>query len=234
MNQDAAPHWQELLSLARRHLESVGLTRSDWTWGGGTVLMLRHQHRLSWDIDLFLGDVQYLTALSPRLNDAIGETVSRYTEQANHLKCFVAGIGEIDYLTVQPVLDVKPERMDVEGHGLINVMSDREILAQKIQYRAWCFTGRDLFDFGSITTLRPDLLEDEKLRWIGEINKGALQKKFGTNALREEFNAVQQHPQSTVRISFDQARAVMSQWLELEGFAPSQSNPSSPSSGPSM
>ncbi len=47
------------------------MSRSDWTWGGGTVLMLRHQHRLSWDVDLFLNDPQLLSYLSPRLNDDI-------------------------------------------------------------------------------------------------------------------------------------------------------------------
>ena len=234
MSQSVAPRWHELLSLARQHLESVGLTRSDWTWGGGTVLMLRHQHRLSWDIDLFLGDVQYLTYLSPRLNDAIGETVSRYTEQANHLRCFVEGVGEIDYLTAQPVIDVKPERMDVEGHGPIQVMSDREILAQKIQYRGTRFAGRDLFDFGTVTALRPELLKDEKLRQIGVISKSALRNRLETQDIREGFEAVQAHPKANVRISFEQATTTMRRWLAFEGIEPSQSHRPTPSSGPSM
>lgn len=227
--------WQDLLSLAQEHLEGVGLTRSDWTWGGGTVLMLRHQHRLSWDIDLFLGDVQYLTYLSPRLNDAVGETVTRYTEQANHLKCFVAGVGEIDYLTAQPVIEVEPEHMDIEGYGSIQVMSDREILAQKIQYRGARFTGRDLFDFATITALRPELLVDEELRQIGEINKSALQGRLRTLDIRDSFEAVQVHPNAIVKIGFDQAKGIMGRWLENQGPNPSQRLVrSTPGSGPSM
>jgi hypothetical protein len=35
--------------------------------GDGTVLMLRFQHRLSKDIDLFLHDVQWLSMFTPRL-----------------------------------------------------------------------------------------------------------------------------------------------------------------------
>ena len=221
MNQSVTPRWQELLTLAMQHLEGVGLTRSDWTWGGGTVLMLRHQHRLSWDIDLFLGDVQYLTYLSPRLNDEVGETVSRYTEQANHLRCFVQGVGEIDYLTAQPVVDVKPERMEVDGHGPLQVMSDREILAQKIQYRGTRFTGRDLFDFAMITALRPELLKDEKLRQIGEINKSVLRNRLETQDIREGFDAVQLHPRANLRVNFEQAKTTMGRWLELDGVKPS-------------
>ena len=222
MIQSVTPRWHELLSLARQHLEGVGLTRSDWTWGGGTVLMLRHQHRLSWDINIFLDDVQYLTHLSPRLNDAVGETVSRYTEQANHLACFVEGVGEIDYLTAQSVIDMKPERMDVEGHGPLQVMSDREILAQKIQYRGTRFTGRDLFDFGTITALRPELLKDQKMHQIGKINKNPLRNRLETQDIREGFDAVQVHPRATVRVSFEQAMATMGRLLKSEGFEPSQ------------
>ena len=183
--------------------------------------MLRHQHRLSWDIDLFLGDVQYLTYLSPRLNDEVGETVSRYTEQANHLRCFVQGVGEIDYLTAQPVVDVKPECMEVDGHGPLQVMSDREILAQKIQYRGTRFTGRDLFDFATITALRPELLKDEKLRQIGEINKSVLRNRLETQDIREGFDAVQLHPRANLRVNFEQAKTTMGRWLELDGVKPS-------------
>ena len=149
--------------------------------------MLRHQHRVSRDIDLFLDDPQYLSHLSPRMNDAVGETVSRYTEQANHLRCFIAGVGEIDYLLAAPVIDVEPEWMDVPGHGPLQVMSDREILAQKIHYRSTGFTGRDLFDFATVTALRPELLEDEELRKVGGIRRLALKSRFSAQDLREGF-----------------------------------------------
>lgn len=46
----------------------------DWTFGGGTALMLLYEHRRSKDIDIFLRDPQYLTALSPRLNDRVCPT----------------------------------------------------------------------------------------------------------------------------------------------------------------
>lgn len=55
----------ELVNGARRK----GFGDPLYTWGGGTVLMLRFAHRVSRDIDLFFVDAQWLGVLSPRLND---------------------------------------------------------------------------------------------------------------------------------------------------------------------
>ena len=55
------------LSLMQ-HLETQ-TTRPLWTFGGGTVLMLRIGHRQSRDIDLFVNDPQYLGFINPRLSD---------------------------------------------------------------------------------------------------------------------------------------------------------------------
>lgn len=228
----AEPRWNELLTLARKHLEGIGLTRKDWTWGGGTVLMLRHEHRLSWDIDLFLGDPQYLTYLSPRLNDSIAADVDHYTEQSNHLRCFVEGVGEIDYLLAAPVVDVQPERMEIAGHGPIQVMSDLEILAQKIYYRGPQFTGRDLFDFATVTALRPELLEDEKLKQVADIRLNALAARMGAEDLRDGFDKVKRHPNAKVQFTFEDARAGLQKWL---GVVPDTPQPKpTPGSGLSM
>ena len=59
--------WTELFPQALKlmaHLESQ--TRNPlWTFGGGTVLMLRIGHRQSKDIDLFVPDPQYLVTSIP-------------------------------------------------------------------------------------------------------------------------------------------------------------------------
>ena len=230
---EADSRWNDLLTLARRHMESVGMSRSDWTWGGGTVLMLRHKHRLSWDVDLFVNDVQLLSYLSPRLNDNVAADVDGYNEQSNHLRCFIDGVGEIDYLTAQPVIDFKPEKMDVPGHGPLQVMSDREILAQKIHYRGHGFTGRDLFDFATITALRPELLEDAALQEIGFGRKAPLDARLSSDILKQDYSTVRLHEASTVSLSFEDAREAMQAWLD--GTGPSiQRRPAPPSSGPSM
>jgi hypothetical protein len=42
----------------------------DWSLGGGTVLMLRLNHRRSKDIDILLDDPQLLGMFNPRMSDA--------------------------------------------------------------------------------------------------------------------------------------------------------------------
>jgi predicted nucleotidyltransferase component of viral defense system len=37
------------------HVESM-ISNAHWTFGGGTILMLRYDHRFSKDIDLFVPD----------------------------------------------------------------------------------------------------------------------------------------------------------------------------------
>lgn len=52
---------EALRSLIRRavaRLRAIGLDNRDWTWGGGTVLMLRYRHRQSRDVDIFVNDVR--------------------------------------------------------------------------------------------------------------------------------------------------------------------------------
>jgi hypothetical protein len=47
------PHAMDLMAHLERQAPGVG-----WTFGGGTVLMLRINHRQSKDIDLFVPDPQ--------------------------------------------------------------------------------------------------------------------------------------------------------------------------------
>lgn len=223
------PRWNELLTLARKHLQEIGVSNSGWVWGGGTVLMLRHEHRLSWDIDLFLNDPQLLSYLSPRLNDSIAEDIDQYSEQGNHLRCFVDDVGEIDYLLVAPVLDMEPELMEIEGHGTLQVMSDREILAQKIYYRGFGFTGRDLFDFATITTIRPELLDDAELYKTASIRKRVLTARMSSPGLKEEFDNVRLHKNATVQLSFDEARTKLENWLGIDPVEPQPETSSGPS-----
>lgn len=53
--------------------------------------MLFYGHRRSRDIDIFLRDPPYLTALSPRLNDHTESLTGRYVEQSNFLKLIFDG-----------------------------------------------------------------------------------------------------------------------------------------------
>lgn len=69
--------WQGLFRHALTLIDEIrkhGTSNPFWTFGGGTVLMLRHGHRVSKDVDIFVSDPQYLGYVNPRISDAASET----------------------------------------------------------------------------------------------------------------------------------------------------------------
>ena len=88
--------WRSLLPVALRLVESLqdnGYGPLDFRMGGGTVLMFRWGHRVSKDIDLFIHDAQALAYMCPRLNDAAGQGIRGYQEQANAIKFLLPSGG---------------------------------------------------------------------------------------------------------------------------------------------
>ena len=85
--------WPAALDLMS-HLESM-ISNAHWTFGGGTVLMLRYDHRLSKDIDLFVPDPQYLGHVNPRLGGPAEDLTSEYEVNAEFIKLYLPQ-GEID------------------------------------------------------------------------------------------------------------------------------------------
>jgi hypothetical protein len=86
------------------HLEQQ-IPGAHWTFGGGTVLMLRIAHRQSKDIDLFVPDPQYLGYVNPRLSDAAESISTDYEETAEYIKLFLPE-GEIDVVVGSSLTDV--------------------------------------------------------------------------------------------------------------------------------
>jgi hypothetical protein len=114
----------------------------EWSFGGGTALML--QYRLSRDVDIFLHDAQYLTFLSPRLSDA-AERVSRsYVETSSFVKLYLDG-GEIDFIVSPDLLSSATHPQEVLG-VMTKVQLPAEIIAKKMFYRPDDFQVRDVFD----------------------------------------------------------------------------------------
>ena len=152
--------WEILFQLALEILDSApraGTMLRDWSFGGGTVLMRRHRHRLSTDIDIFLPDPQLIGHLSPRLNPAVESLTHDYDERANFLKLYFPQ-GEIDFvisgfLTADPVTVERIHGRDVR------VETSAEIIAKKIWYRGENLTARDLFDFALVAEKEPRILK---------------------------------------------------------------------------
>lgn len=61
--------WERLFQHALSIIDAAvaaGATQGGWSFGGGTVLMRRHRHRISKDVDIFVPDAQWLGYLTPR------------------------------------------------------------------------------------------------------------------------------------------------------------------------
>src|SRR6266496_2351840 len=107
MAEDRLKIWETLLQRAFVLIDSTsasGKALTDWSFGGGTVLMLRHRHRLSKDIDIFIPDPQYIGYLTPRLNDEAEALTSDYVEDERSLKLRFPE-GEIDFIASAPLTE---------------------------------------------------------------------------------------------------------------------------------
>jgi hypothetical protein len=68
--------WVRLFRVACALIRQVNSKESiidNWTFGGGTAMMLQIDHRESHDVDIFLPDPQLLPFLDPQTHDFIFE-----------------------------------------------------------------------------------------------------------------------------------------------------------------
>ena len=151
--------WKELLHQAYALVDEFaagGVADPFWTFGGGTVLMLRHRHRLSKDIDIFVPDPQYLGFVSPRLSDVAEEISHNYVEGAGFTKLLLA-TGEIDFVASPNLTQVPYEIWELLGRR-IRVETSAEIVAKKLWHRGNSATARDLFDLALVIEREPHAL----------------------------------------------------------------------------
>jgi hypothetical protein len=135
-------------------LGDAGIAEPAWSFGGGTMLMLRHAHRRSRDIDLFLHDAQIVAALSPRLNATAAGIAASYEESASSVKLSLAE-GDIDFIVAPSLLGLPTIPMPFEGR-LVATDASAEIIAKKLFYRTASFKVRDVFDLAVVLALEPE------------------------------------------------------------------------------
>lgn len=129
-------------------VRSAGLTIEGWSFGGGTVLMRRHHHRFSKDVDIFLPDPQYLGHLTPRLNTTAEFFTANYVEQHKSIKLYFDE-GEIDFVAAG-TLTAEPFTEETIFGRKVLVETSTEIIAKKVWHRAVEFTARDIFDLAMV------------------------------------------------------------------------------------
>lgn len=151
--------WVKLFAYAIERLSAARLPKNAWSFGGGTVLMLKYNHRFSKDIDIFFRDAQLLSAVSPRINDASEENILDYAEHTRFTKIQFPD-GEVDFIVSPQITNCHPQFEDVFGER-VYVDSPVEIVAKKIRFRAEEFKPRDVFDLAVVYTMQKDgLLEN--------------------------------------------------------------------------
>jgi predicted nucleotidyltransferase component of viral defense system len=192
MDEERLRIWETLFQRALTIIDSVarsGHALADWSFGGGTVLMRRHHHRFSKDVDIFIPDPQYLTHLTPRLNNDAEIMTSHYIEHQGSLK-LIFPEGEIDFVVAGP-LTPNPTNIEVLFGRKINIETSTEIIAKKIWHRGADFTARDIFDLAMVAEKEPKALVG--IKPILQDRRDAILTRIGKYEadLRETFAALE-------------------------------------------
>lgn len=143
--------WEILFDAAMRCLDSCRGAFppwAQWSFGGGTALMLHLHHRRSRDIDIFLNDVQLLPCLSPRLNGFTEELAQSYVEAMNYVKLTLPQ-GEIDFIVAPHLTDEPWRETAIRGRKVL-LETPVEIVLKKLFYRADGLQTRDIFDAAAV------------------------------------------------------------------------------------
>ena len=147
--------WKILLERAFAILAQAD-TELFWTMGGGTVLMLRHNHRASKDVDIFFRDPQALGHVNPRMGGIAEQMTAKYEEGPEHVKLYFPE-GEVDFVA-SPLL-TEPGFVVGEALGrAVRLETDVEIVAKKLWHRGYEAKARDLFDLRLVIERSPDEL----------------------------------------------------------------------------
>jgi len=151
--------WQSLFAKALTLIDEIekhGTKDLFWTFGGGTVLMLRYRHRMSKDIDIFVPDPQSFGYISPRLSDVAESLTTDYVEAASYVKLFFKE-GEIDFVA-SPNLTIPGYVVETIMGRKVRLETSAEIIAKKLWHRGDRITGRDIFDYALVAQKEPESL----------------------------------------------------------------------------
>ena len=204
-------HWSDLFYMALSIIDQAakaGIAVDDWTFGGGTALMLQIDHRDSHDIDIFIQDPQYLPFLNPVTQEYDLKIMpSTYEQDGNaSLKINYKSLGEIDFICCAPVSSHAHKIQEVCGRE-VRLETVTEIICKKIHYRGKRMQPRDMFDIAAASTVCGDETLVEALLSIpascsaaaaaaGRIEPELVQSIMQKLQVRPEFQSIQDDAQA--------------------------------------
>jgi len=144
--------WARLMDLALPILGHVFPTldpagQPTWTLGGGTAIALRIVHRVSDDVDLFVGATD-LRLFTPTRNGSAARLSADMQFPGNYLK-FLMKEGEIDFLP-GPLMTEPGFTLERFRGTTIALQTSEEVILKKVRYRATTFKPRDIFDLAAV------------------------------------------------------------------------------------
>lgn len=183
--------WKVLFGYALSLIDDVlkhGTKDLYWTFGGGTVLMLRYSHRFSKDIDIFVPDPQALGFVTPRLSSHAEALTEDYTEAGNFVKLFLPE-GEIDFVASSNLTESPYVLQELLGRT-VRVETSTEIIAKKFWHRGDRLTARDIFDFALVAEREPDELNTASEFLVRHIKTIFEQLMSNGDLLKQQFDAI--------------------------------------------
>ena len=141
----------ELFHIALDILEDYGIT--SWSFGGGTALsLLYYQHRMSYDIDIFLEDYSEMQ----RLIEFQEEIAENLGIDNNYIQSSTTGVTfildnkshgmKLDFVYSPALTNDAFGGKEVFGIRNVRVQTSQEILAKKLKFREKA-TIRDFVDY---------------------------------------------------------------------------------------
>lgn len=213
--------WRRLFNIAVDLIdqlrEKAGGHDIEWTFGGGTAMMIQIGHRESHDIDIFLDDPQLLGFIDPSRSSLRFDTVpSDYLGDGRRFQKFAfESIGEIDFIVAGSLTQAAFEIREVEGRT-VRLETVSEIIAKKVYHRGSEAKPRDIFDIAAAAQSR----RGEIVRALRAFPEQVSRTKERLDRLNPEFVAraiaqlmIMPDYQASAADSLDRARAILDETL---------------------
>lgn len=136
-----------------------------WVFGGGTALSIFHfQHRISFDIDIFVTESQVFDFLHPKW--FIDESVVfdshnyRFDELNSHLQLKTTDDIKVDFLLNESIINPPILNTSLDLDYELYYESVEDIIAKKIRWRKEDNLTRDIFDIGVAISYDKDIFQN--------------------------------------------------------------------------